>query len=70
LEELTAYCPRALLWQVSPSLSESIAGTKSTTNHRRIVGIEGSRDHNYGKGETYRREIEGKILYDNRGSRG
>src|SRR3979411_3040247 len=61
LEELTAYFPGALPWEVSPSASESAAGTKSTTNNRGTVGIKGSKDHTHGRGETYRREEEREI---------
>jgi hypothetical protein len=70
LEELTAYFPGALPWEVSPSASKSAAGTKSTTNNRGTVGIEGSGDHTHGRGETYGREEESEIPHDNGGGRG
>src|ERR1700716_1814816 len=56
LEELAAYFLGALPWEVSPSASESAAGTKSTTNNRGIVRIKESEDHTHRRGETYGRE--------------
>src|SRR3979411_3074677 len=70
LEELTAYFPGALPWEVPPSASESAAGTKSTTNNRGTAGIKGSEDHTQGRGKTYGREEESEIPYDNGGGGG